>query len=202
MGESPSTTYSIELDGDAPTITLRGSLPSFGEQTVLDLWTEAGFEAASPVTSCRVETVGDSGQQTVSVPASAKGKAEFKLTDESPDSEFIYVDSVSADGWVSQQQVYGIVTTPDITSTEYPEDDSSGGVGVPGTFTVTSPVKGIAGYTCSFDGGPATTVKAHGTDPLQLSWAPTQSGWNDLDVYATAKDGTELTANDYSFLVN
>lgn len=109
---------------------------------------------------------------------------------------------MSADGWVSQQQSYGVTTAPTIDSTDYPQDDTSGGVGVPGTFTITPSVKGIASYTYSVNGGPATTIKADGTDPVQLIWTPTASGWYDLNVYGTAKDGTQLTANDYYFAVN
>lgn len=200
--ESPSTTYWIFVGQDEPSITALGPLPSFGKATQFKLAPDAGLEAASPVTGYTIETLGETGQQTTNVSASGTGTAEVSLTDDSSYGEIIIVSSVSADGWVSQAQWYFVNTTPVVKSDVYPENGSGGGVGVTGTFNFSPPVKGVASYTYSFNWGPQTTVKADGDGTAKITWTPDQSGWYDLEVYATTKDGTQLFPYDYFFTVN
>ncbi|MCW2885458.1 MAG: sle, partial [Streptosporangiaceae bacterium] len=72
----------------------------------------------------------------------------------------------------------------------------------PGTFTFAPKVKHIVSYTYSFNWGQTVTVNADDHGVAQLSWTPDQSGFYDLEVYATTRDGLELTPYDYFFSVN
>ncbi|MFD0856086.1 hypothetical protein ACFQ07_27860 [Actinomadura adrarensis] len=58
-------------------------------------------------------------------------------------------------------------------------------------------------YTYSFDFGQTfTTVNADDEGRAQINWTPDHSGFYDLMVYATTKDGLETAQYDYFFLVN
>lgn len=144
------------------------------------------------------------GQQTTTVPAAANGTAKASFTLDDPQGVILIVTSTSASGWVSSNSiVYDYGTTPTVSSVQYPENASSGGAGVPGTFTVVSPVTGVASFTYSFDGDQTfTTVKAQNGDEAQISWTPPASGSYYLEVYGTAKDGTDLSVYDYFFNVS
>ena len=73
------------------------------------------------------------------------------------------VTSTSADGWVSQNSFwnYQVDTSPTVSSDVYLENQTSGGAGVPGTFTFAPKVKGITSYTYAFSDGTGGTVAAH-----------------------------------------
>jgi hypothetical protein len=59
-----------------------------------------------------------------------------------------------------------------------------------------------ASYTYSFNSGQTVTVKAGRDGAAQISWTPDQSGFYDLNVYATTRNRLELTPYDYYFTVN
>ena len=201
FNQSATTTYWIFLKPDAPTITLQGDKPKYGVQTPFLLTPDAGIEAASPVTSYDVVEVGGNGQQNFTVPADASGDATLHVTDDSEWGVAFWVQSVSADGWVSQNQYYSIDATPVISSTTYPIYGFGGGAGVSGTFTFSSPVKDIASFSYTINGGAATTV--HAADgKAQITFTPPASGWYDIEVTPITKDGTQLFPNDYYFGVN
>ena len=200
--ESAPTVYIFNVASGAPTVALHDKLPSFNEPTTFDLAPNAALEAQSPVTSYKVLVAGgNSGQQNYTVAAKADGTATTQITFDSTTGESVQVSSVSADGWTSDPQEYFFNTSPTISSDVYVEGGTSGGVGVPSTFTFAPPVKDVASYSYSFDYGTTQTiVKAHdGT--AQLSWTPTASGSYDIEVYAILKDGTELYPYDYFFNV-
>jgi hypothetical protein len=46
------------------------------------------------------------------------------------------------------------------------------------------------------------TVEARGNDTAEIHWTPTESGFYDIEVYATTKDGTQLAPYDYYFTVD
>jgi len=195
---SPPTTCIFTVSGDTPTVALHGKLPNYGTPTTYDLTPNAALEAQSPVVSYKILLAGDpNGQQNYTVVAKADGTAQTRITLDSTFGEWLYISSVSADGWTSQSAYYYINTAPTISSNVYAENGTSGGVGVTGVFTFAPPVKDVAGYSYSFDYGTTQTiVKAHG-GTAQLSWTPTASGSYDIEVYAILKDGTELNAYDY-----
>ena len=201
--ESPATTYTIVTKGTVPTVTLDGRLPHYGTPTNYDLTPNAAIEAQSPVVGYDVMVVGDpSGQLNYTVPAAANGTAKTQVTLDSTSGEYLYISSVSADGWISDSTYYSINTAPTVSSNVYAENASSGGVGVTGTFTFAPPVTDVASYSYSFDYGTTqTTVKAH-DGKAELSWTPTATGSYDIEVYAILKDGTELFPYDYFFTVS
>lgn len=202
--KSSVATYSIFVKSTAPTITQLVPNPQFGKQTEFHLQPNPGLQAASPVVSYTVHFYGQT-QQTINVKASANGTAEVPVTlDDATGDDFMFATSKSADGWVSDNAFWGdtIDTTPTVSSNVYLENQSSGGVGVPGTFTFAPKVKNIVSYTYSFNFGQTVTVNAGGDGVAQISWTPDQSGFCDLEVYATTRDGLQLAPYDYIFSVN
>jgi hypothetical protein len=67
---------------------------------------------------------GASGQQNFSVPASADGTADTKITFDST-FEYVQVSSVSADGWISDADDYTCDTAPIVSSDVYAENATS-----------------------------------------------------------------------------
>ena len=201
--ESPPTTFFIFVKPDAPTVTQLNPHIPFDKNAEFHLTPDPGLQAASPVTSYTVHFYGQI-DQTFTVKASADGTAEFGVTLDSPIGDFMTVTSTSADGWVSQNSFwnYAVDTTPTVSSDVYLENQTSGGVGVRGTFTFAPKVKGITSYTYAFSDGTGGTVGAKGNGTAQITWSPSQSGFYFLDVYGTTKDGIQLTDYFYVFFVN
>jgi hypothetical protein len=202
FNESPPTRFFIFVKPDAPTITQLAPNPQFGQNAQFRLTPDPGIEAASRVVSYTV-TVNDS--QTFTVKASASGNAEFGARlDSAFGGNFIFVTSQSADGWVSQNQFWSdqLNTEPTVTSNIYLGSGAGGGPGVPDTFTFDLKVKGIASFTYGFSDGTAGTVKADGSGVAQITWAPQQSGFYFLEVFATTKDGESLLPYFNAFTVN
>ncbi len=206
FNSSPTATYNIWLKPNAPTVTQLSHSPQFGKPTAFKLTPDPKFQAASPVVSYTVQHLGQNGS-TTTVPASGVGTAEVDVTLDGSYGDTLLVTSTSADGWVSESTWWSngyLDTSPTVTSNAYAENGSSGGAGVPGTFSFTPKVKSadVASYTYSFNWGQGTTVAAGAHGDAQISWTPSQSGWYDLEVYATTKDGVQLAPYDYYFTVN
>jgi hypothetical protein len=201
--KSSMATYTIFVKSTTPTIKQLVPNPQPGKQTEFHLQPNPGLQAASPVVGYTVHHYGQT-EQTINVKASANGTAEVPVTLDGSMGEYMLVTSQSADGWVSDNAFWGstIDTTPTVSSNVYLENQSSGGVGIPGTFTFAPKVKHIVSYTYSFNWGQTVTVNADDHGVAQLSWTPDQSGFYDLEVYATTRDGLELTPYDYFFSVN
>jgi hypothetical protein len=201
--ESPTTTYYIFTKPDAPTITWLNPNIKFAGNGEFHINANPALEAASPVVSYTVQFYGGAGSKTFTAKASADGSAEFGVPLDGSVADFMVVTSTSADGWVSENSFwnYAIDTSPTVSSDVYLENQTSGGVGVPGTFTFAPKVKGITSYTYSFSDGTSGTVAAkNGT--AQVTWTPQQSGFYFLDVYGTTKDGIQLSDYFYVFFVN
>lgn len=90
---------------------------------------------------------------------------------------------------------------PNITSAEYPESQTSGGVGIPGTFTFSSPVPGVVSYTYSFNSQAPTTVAAGPDGTASVVFTPTQTYVNLLEVTATLAGGVVSESRAYFFYV-
>lgn len=200
---SSVATYTTYVKPTTPTIKQLVPNPDFGKQTEFLLKPDPGLQAASPVVGYTVRFSGQT-DQTINVKASADGTAEVRVTLDGTWGDFMFVSSKSADGWVSDNAFWGDQgdTAPAVSSDVYLENQSSGGVGVPSTFTFDSPVKHVVSYTYSFNFGQTVTVKAGANGTAQINWSPDQSGFYDLEVYATTKDGLELAPYDYFFIVN
>ena len=201
---SSETSYQVLISSTAPTITPPATAPVFGKKASFTFTPNATAEAASPIVSYTV-TIG--GEAAHTYRADADGSATVSLKLEQPANDEVTVSSTSANGWVSDSafQSYYFDTTPTITSDLYPENGSGGGAGVTGTFTFAPKVPGVVSYTYSFDwGNTETTVPADANGDTQITWTPTDGdgAFYDLNVYATTKDGTNLTAYDYFITVN
>ena len=201
---SARSTYEIWLQSTAPTITPAVANPQFDTPTKFTFTPNATAEAASPIVSYSV-SIGGGTPRTVKAGADGSATVSLKL-DNVYGSDGVSVTSTSANGWVSDpaQEYYYFDTTPIVNSNDYPEYSTSGGVGVPGTFTFTHQVPNIVSYTYSFDNGATeTTVAADKAGDAQITWAPpTGASYYDLNVYGTTKDGLKLLSTDYYFGVN
>lgn len=202
FNESPPTTFFIFVKGDAPTIRQLNPSPMFGKNAHFLLTPDPGLQAASRVVSYTVQFFGQT-DQTLTVKAAADGTAEFGVPLDSPTGDFMVVTSTSADGWVSQNSFWNfqVDTTPTVSSNVYLENQTSGGVGVPGTFTFAPKVKGITSYTYGFSDGTGGTIATH-NGTAQITFTPTQSGFYFLDVFGTTRDGLQLADYFYVFSVN
>jgi hypothetical protein len=203
---SPTTSYSVYVTSSAPTVTTAASSPTFGDSVTFDLTPDPTVQSTSPVTSYTVRSGSvDEYGAPVTVQAAADGSAQVTLTLDGAYGDTVQVSSTSANGWVSDPGSWSTTydTSPTVSSDVYAENGTSGGAGVPGTFTFTPKVPGVASYTYSLDwGGTTTTVPAGADGSASISWTPPDSGFYDLNVYATAADGTQLAAYDYYFSVN
>jgi hypothetical protein len=200
---SPVATYTITVTSTDPTIELLTPDPEFGGWASFLLQPDPGLQAASPVVGYTVKFSGET-DKTIDVTASADGTGHVRVKLDGIWSNSLTVTSKSASGWVSGNAIWSrsFDTTPTVGSDAYPENQSSGGVGVPGTFTFTPKVKHIVSYTYSFNYGTPVTVNAGQGHAATVGWTPDQSGFTDLEVYATTEDGLQLTPYDYFFSVS
>jgi hypothetical protein len=199
---SAVASYQLYINSTAPTITALAT-PQFDVPTAFTLTPNPTAEAASPIVSYSVSTAGG----TKTYRAGPDGTANVELTLDNPDGgDNVNVTSTSANGWVSDGalQHYYFDTTPVVDSTQYPQGDPSGGVGVPGTFTFTPQVPDIASYTYTFNQDAPTTVPADANGDAQITWTPAQGGGATyvLEVYGTLENGLQLAATDYIIVVN
>lgn len=64
-------------------------------------------------------------------------------------------------------------------------------------------MKDVVSYTYSFDYGQTfVTVKAGANGVGRITWTPDQSGYYNLEVHATTRNGHRLAPYSYSFGVN
>ncbi|WP_329173199.1 hypothetical protein [Streptomyces sp. NBC_01477] len=196
-------TYSFSAPTGPPTVTPPTD-PRFDQPATFRFAPDAALQAKSPVVSYTVRTLGAQQDQTRQVPADADGSGKFTLKLDGAYGEVLHVTSTSANGWVSDtaewSSEYNTETT--VTSDVYAEDETSGGVGVPGTFTLTPKVPHVVSYTYSFNWGEPVTVEAGLGHAAQVTWTPTESGFAYLTVDATTADGIQLATRYYSFDVS
>jgi hypothetical protein len=204
FNESPVATYTFFLKDSFPTLTPLVPAPKFGQQMEFLLRPDPSLEAISPTVSYTVQVL-DSTQRTFTLKASADGTAEVAFKLDGPAGDSITVTSNSANGWVSGINFWSIFfdTTPTVSSAVYPEGQTSGGVGIPGTFTFAPKVTGIVSYTYSINDGPSVTVPANARGMAEITFTPDQSGaFYDLNVFGTTRDGVQLAPYDYIFFTN
>jgi hypothetical protein len=203
FNESPPTTFFIFVKPDAPMVRQQNPNVQFDKKAQFHVAPDPGLEAASPVTSYTVQFFGQTSH-TFTIKASADGTAQFGVKLDSAFGDFVEVSSTSADGWVSQSSFWNfqVDTSPTVSSNVYLENQTSGSVGIPGTFTFAPKVKGVTSYTYGFSDGTGGTVATHNNGTAQITFTPTQSGFYFLDVYGTTKDGLQLADYFYVFFVN
>jgi hypothetical protein len=187
----PARQYDFLLRSTAPAVTPSDPQPPAGEPITVTL------SPGENVTKVKSYTysVNNGDERTII----ARGDGTAKITVTPTAGEFLTVEarSHSHNGWVSSAgrwQAY-IDTAPRVTSTDYPENVTSGGVGVPGTFTFSPRMAGIVEYVYSID-GPEETVPAGADGKARITYAPTQSGWHTVTVAGRTADGQ---LSDYAY---
>ncbi|WP_394615633.1 hypothetical protein JNUCC0626_38785 [Lentzea sp. JNUCC 0626] len=146
------------------------------------------------------------GPQVV-VPAGPDGKAEFVWTPPRESESYQWVVfSRDTEGRSSRNEYhsFSVYSHPRITSTDFPEYDTGGAVGVEGTFTfhpnsfdVESYEYTISNWDEEFRG----TVTAAADDTGVLRWTPTTSGYHDISVRHRSSDGQTSLTRYYTFFV-
>lgn len=97
---------------------------------------------------------------------------------------------------------FNLRTDPLVSSVEYPEQQSSGGIGVPGTFTLGPRMPNVVSYLYSFAiVGPEQSVAADATGQATFTWTPTTAGSHQLRVRSVSADGTRSPFYTYRFTV-
>jgi hypothetical protein len=149
-------------------------------------------------------TVRDNYGTPRTIAAGPDGTATVTITLKSIYGDSITVSSTSVNGWVSPDAHWSqyFDTTPTVTSADYPEGATSGGVGIAGTFVFASQIAHTASFTYQFDGEPAVTVPAAAGGTAQATWTPSLSGFHILNVYGTTADGVAMQPYYFVFFVN
>lgn len=189
------TVYTVRTDPAAPTVDQNP------QEGLAGAAVEYTFNAVLPNSVSFTYTL--NGGTPTTVPVGPDGAATVTLTSDSSIAE-LDVFSTTSDGVNSGTQnciPFLDSDEPVVTSTVYPEDSVGGGVGVPGTFTFTSPVPGVVSYTYSFNGD-EKTVSAGPDGSAQVVLTPTDTSAQELLVSSTLPDGGTSDTTFYSFLVN
>jgi hypothetical protein len=193
---SPDSTYRFVVSNTAPVLTVPGTVQA-GVPFQIQV-------APGPNTGQIVQytySVNSGASQTV-IPA-ADGTATIEVTAQADRFNTVSVSSLSANGWVSPLATWQqyVDTAPSVTSSTYPENGDSGGVGVTGMFTLAPRSPSVASYVYSFDNGTAVTVPAATDGTATFDWTPDMDGFHELDVYAVAADGIPSDTYYYFFTV-
>jgi hypothetical protein len=135
------------------------------------------------------------------VPLGQDGTATFTITPPSSGFDELDVFTTNADGVQSYttREFWEVDTNgPTVASDDYPEDASSGGVSVPGTFDFSSALTGVVSYTYTLDDAAPVTVPAgsDGTANVQITPLATDET---LLVSSTFGDGTVSEQTEYDF---
>lgn len=207
LNESNEYMYQFFAGPTYPTVTLSTQTPQYGVPLTLTFAPNPAL-AGIGVDSYTYE-IDQSTQGTPhTVAAGADGTATVTVT-LGGGAEWIRVTSHSPNGWVSEPyQFYKYIdTSPTVTSDVYPDLNldpaaTGGGVGIPGTFAFTSKVTNVASFTYTIDWGQSVTIPADANGTAQTTYTPDTSGYHELDVYATAADGTVFDTYHYGFVVN
>ena len=206
LNESNAYVYRFSVASTAPVVTLSTQTPQYGVPFTLALAANPSL-ANVGVDSYTYELDGSSQGTPQTVAAGSDGSATVALLLNSG-ANWIKVTSHSPDGWVSEPyELYEYLdTTPTVTSDVYPDlsvnpSGSGGGAGVPGVFKFSSKVPGVQSFTYSV-GGTSVTVPADSNGTAQITYTPQSGGFYELDVYATAADGSALDTYYYYFIVN
>ena len=193
---SSVTRYSFTMPQNAPDAVPSTSRPIVGVPITFAL---TANPAAGTVDSFQVQV--NSGD-VHTVAASPTGTGTYTITLTALGTTEIEIRSHSTNGLVSEaatidEQIDG---EPIIASTTYPEGVDGGGVGVNGTFDLTSTIPNVVSFTYSFDFGDEVTVAADSNGKAHIDWAPDTDGGHALSVYVT--DASGATYNPYYYFFN
>ncbi len=144
----------------------------------------------------------NSGEHTV--PENPDGTATVALVPPDVGDNTLTVYSLLPSGIASNYDTadVSVVTNgPTITSSDYPEGQTSGQVGQLGTFTLTSPVPNVVSFTYT-DGEFSATVPTNANGTATVPFTPTQT-YETLTATSTFADGTtSQPSTPYDFFAN
>jgi hypothetical protein len=197
---SPAAGYRISVSDTSPPVTYDGT-PSYG--TPFPVTFHPGVtDRPGYLPVSYTYRVDDGPAQTV--PADPDGTASVQVTFLASGLVNLYVSSTGANGWVSPTNwlLFTIDTAPTVTSTDYPEYGTAGGVGVPGAFAFAAKVPGATEFQYSFDNEATVQSVPVGPDgTAAISWTPTATGFTELDVWSVGPDGVVSDTYYYFFEV-
>ncbi len=193
---SSVTVYSFTMPQNAPDVVPSTQRPIVGVPITFAL---TANPAAGPVDSFQVQ-VNDGDVHTVA--ASPTGTGTYTITLTQLGTTEIDIRSHSTNGLVSEaaavsEQIDG---EPIVASSTYPEGLDGGGVGVAGTFDLTSTIPDVVSFTYSFDFGDEVTIAADSNGKAHINWTPDSDGGHALSVYVT--DASGATYNPYYYFFN
>jgi hypothetical protein len=179
---------------DSPTVT-SAEFPRQGRARLVP--GSFRFASAVPNTVTYEYTFG-AGTPYTSLPAGPDGTATLSWTPDRNDTTYgLRVRSRAADGIVSAttQYTFTITSGPEVISDEYPELETSGSPGTPGTFTFRPGMPNVTEYTYQFryqsgDAEPEVTVAADADGVAGITWTPTESTGYILVVRSRTATGT------------
>ncbi|WP_153033380.1 hypothetical protein [Amycolatopsis sp. YIM 10] len=174
----------LDIDPGDPIVETRTERPILGQP--IDFTLRAVLPGTETFTYRWAES------EWTTVPAGADGTAAVRVTAPTSGWNMLWVHSTTAQGQRSGIQDLNVDVAsnkPQVFSAEYPEYQPSGGVGIPGTFTFTSPFPGVTAYTYSFDSAAPVTVPADVDGKASFTFTPARPGWTHLTVTSTLPDG-------------
>ncbi|MCE7004294.1 DNRLRE domain-containing protein [Kibdelosporangium philippinense] len=191
-----SSEAGLDIDPGRPIIERRTERPIFGQPV--------DFTLRAVLPGSETFTYSWADGEWTTVPVGPDGTAALRLNAPASGWNMLYVRSVTAQGQQSGLQYMNVDVAsnkPRIFSAEYPEYVSSGGVGIPGTFTFTSLFPGVTAYTYSFDSAPPVTVPADVDGKASITFTPTKPDWTHLTVTSPLPGGGTSETATYAISV-
>jgi hypothetical protein len=146
----------------------------------------------------------DGRRDWLSAPAAPDGSPAFEYTPTVPGEVTVLVASVNGagirSGW-GESGVFAEAPAPTVTSAEYPGYPESGGPGVTGAFTFSSPYLPVVSYRYGFDNGAEQTVPAGDEGTASVRWTPASPGFHSLKVRGVTATGLLTDEAYFSFQV-
>ena len=196
----PPMYYQIMAPWSGPTITVMGPQAICSNRIRV---TFAPYPGLTGIVSYAYQL---DGGKTTTVHANANGTATAVIPVTSQNS-MLTATSTSRNGFTSSNgyDILDVNPQPSIQADVYLNDGQpAGGIGTPGTFTLSPPWDGnwVGSYSYRFSDGEPATVAAAPDDTATIHWTPKRSGTETLTVTANNADGSGSScAMQYSFNV-
>ena len=187
---SPAAQYSFTVLNTAPIVFVNEA--PVGQTTYLR------FQARTSGVLEFAYRLNDGPEQTV--PAAAEGWTTAEVTLRRGGTYALTVRGRTGSGYTeSTTEHFQVDDAPTVSSETYPESQTSGRPGVPGTFAFTSPLSDAESYEYRFDDGVEGRVPAGEDGRGEVSWTPQQAGWAQVIVRSRSTDGYDSQWRVYWF---
>ncbi|XVV06303.1 hypothetical protein ACQPW3_13305 [Actinosynnema sp. CA-248983] len=196
--KSGITDWNIDVRQYEPLVYVDRWNPAVGDRVVVTAspWYDR------PGVVAYVFQVGDG--EEVTVPVDANGEARYEHTVTAPGYHRVRAASVNAagirSGW-GEDYFEATAPTPTVTSAEYPGGAETGGPGVEGSFTFSSPRVPVAAFRYRFSGGEEQTVAAGPDGTATVRWTPKSPGGHGVQVVGVSASGWTTDTKYHSFAV-